>query len=177
MHLYAIGGNQIVSRLAGVKVDRNLIIIYSICGLTAGIGGVLLASRLGAGAPQAGQLYELDAIAAVVVGGSSLKGGIGSLGGTIVGVLLIGILNNMLALLNVSTDIQMISKGIIILGAVIIDTKLNVKNITWKTIFILKLFQLLIKNKAKTLKEFTNPKITSIYILAFYMEEIWSRER
>ncbi|MET3290574.1 UNVERIFIED_CONTAM: D-xylose transport system permease protein [Brevibacillus sp. OAP136] len=125
--LYAIGGNPEAARLAGVKVKRGLIIVYATAGFLASIAGLLVATRLGSGTPQVGTLGELDAIAAVVIGGTSLMGGVGTLGGTIIGVILIGILNNLLSLLNITADMQMVFKGAIILGAVMLDAKLSKK--------------------------------------------------
>ncbi len=125
--VYAIGGNPEAAHLAGVKVNKGLVIVYSIAGFTAAIGGMLIAARLGSGTPQVGTLGELDAIAAVVIGGTSLMGGVGKLGGTIIGVILIGILNNLLSLMNVTADMQMLFKGIIILGAVVLNANLSKK--------------------------------------------------
>jgi ribose/xylose/arabinose/galactoside ABC-type transport system permease subunit len=107
--------------LAGVRVVRVLIATYVICGAGAGLAGVLVASRLSAGYPRAGELYELDAIAAVVVGGTSLYGGRGSIWGTIAGAFFIGILNNGLNLYNVSAYDQMIVKGAVFLLAASLD--------------------------------------------------------
>ncbi len=125
--VYAIGGNPEAAHLAGVKVNRGLIIVYSIAGFLAAIGGMLIAARLGSGTPQVGTLGELDAIAAVVIGGTSLMGGVGRLSGTIIGVILIGILNNLLSLMNVTADMQMLFKGIIIFGAVVLNANLSKK--------------------------------------------------
>ena len=123
--VYAIGGNAEASRLAGVKVDKNLIMVYGISGFTAAVGGILTTARLSAAAPGAGQMYETDAICAVVIGGTSLAGGSGKLTGSIIGVLLIGVLNNLLNLENVASDYQLVFKGIIVLVAVVLDTKLK----------------------------------------------------
>jgi len=120
-HVYAIGGNRDAAWLAGVRVVRVLIASYVICGAGAGLAGVLVASRLSAGYPRAGELYELDAIAAVVVGGTSLYGGRGSIWGTIAGAFFIGILNNGLNLYNVSAYDQMIVKGAVFLLAASLD--------------------------------------------------------
>ena len=122
-HIYAVGDNSVAAKMAGINVDRTLIKIYSFGGFCAAFTGILMAAKLQSGMPSAGVGGELDAIAAVVIGGTSLSGGTGKLTGTIVGVLLIGVLNNMLSLLNVSTDMQSILKGVIILSAVIIDMK------------------------------------------------------
>ena len=96
---------------------------YGTCGALAGVAGVVLAARITTGQPNAGVGYELDAIAAVVIGGTSLSGGVGSIGGTILGALLIGVINNGLDLLNVTSYYQSIVKGVIIVGAVCLDQK------------------------------------------------------
>lgn len=119
--IYAVGGNIDVARMAGVKTTRVLIGVYVVDAMLAALGGVLTAARLGAGAPTIGVNWELDAIAAVVIGGTSMSGGSGRLTKTVIGVLLIGVLNNMLSLMNVQTNVQMICKGLIILGAVVLD--------------------------------------------------------
>ncbi len=120
-HVYATGGNPQAAWLSGVRVNRVLMTVYVICGLGAGLAGVLVASRLNAGYPRAGELYELDAVAAVVVGGTSLFGGRGSIWGTLAGAFFIGILNNGLNLFNVSPYDQMIVKGAVLLIAAALD--------------------------------------------------------
>jgi ribose/xylose/arabinose/galactoside ABC-type transport system permease subunit len=120
-HLYAVGGNENAARASGVKVGRVKMMAYTLCGAMAGLAGVVLASRITTGQPNAGIGYELDAIAAVVIGGTSLNGGVGGVGGTVLGALLIGVLNNGLDLLNVSSYYQQIVKGVIIVGAVWLD--------------------------------------------------------
>ena len=119
--VYAVGGNIDVARMAGVKTVKVLVSVYVVDAMLAALGGVLTAARLGAGAPTIGTNWELDAIAAVVIGGTSMNGGSGKLTKTVIGVLLIGVLNNMLSLMNVQTNVQMIFKGLIILGAVVLD--------------------------------------------------------
>lgn len=119
--IYAVGGNIDVARMAGVKTVGVLMGVYIVDALMAALGGVLTVARLGAGAPTIGTNWELDAIAAVVIGGTSMSGGSGKLTKTVIGVLLIGVLNNMLSLMNVQTNVQMIFKGLIILGAVVLD--------------------------------------------------------
>lgn len=126
-NVYAIGGNADAARLAGISVAKNTIAIYVMCSTLACLGGVLTAARLGAGTPQVGTNWELDAIAAVIIGGTSFSGGIGKLSGTLIGVLLMGVLNNLLSLMNIPADAQMIFKGLIILGAVVIDSKTSNK--------------------------------------------------
>jgi ribose transport system permease protein len=120
-HVYAIGGNADAAWLSGVRVNRVLMAVYIGCGACAGLAGVLVASRLNAGYPRAGELYELDAVAAVVVGGTSLFGGRGSIWGTLAGAFFIGILNNGLNLYNVSPYDQMIAKGLVLLAATSLD--------------------------------------------------------
>jgi ribose transport system permease protein len=120
-HVYAIGGNADAAWLSGVRVNRVLMAVYIGCGACAGLAGVLVASRLNAGYPRAGELYELDAVAAVVVGGTSLFGGRGSIWGTLAGAFFIGILNNGLNLYNVSPYDQMIAKGAVLLAATSLD--------------------------------------------------------
>jgi ribose/xylose/arabinose/galactoside ABC-type transport system permease subunit len=119
--IYAVGGNPEASWLAGVPVSGVLIAVYVLNGLLTGLAGAVLAARLGAGIPNSGQLYELDVIAAVVVGGTSLSGGRGGVLGSLLGALFIGILNNGLNLAGVDPYLQKIVLGAVILGAVMID--------------------------------------------------------
>ncbi|MFS0593784.1 ribose ABC transporter permease [Cytobacillus horneckiae] len=121
--VYAIGGNEEASRLSGLKVDRLKMGVYSLSGLLAALAGITLMSRLDSAQPTAGTSYELDAIAAVVLGGTSLSGGRGWIFGTLIGALIIGVLNNGLNLLNVSSFYQQVVKGGVILLAVLIDRK------------------------------------------------------
>jgi len=122
-HTYAIGGNEKAAFISGIKVNKVKVMIYSISGLMAAIAGGILTSRLNSAQPTAGASYELDAIAAVVLGGTSLSGGKGRIFGTLIGVLIIGVLNNGLNLLGVSSFYQQVIKGIVILIAVLIDRK------------------------------------------------------
>jgi len=122
-YLYAVGGNENAARASGVNVDAVKLFAYTVCGALAGLAGVVLAARITTGQPNAGAGYELDAIAAVVIGGTSLSGGVGGVGGTILGALLMGVINNGLDLLNVSSYYQAIVKGIIIVGAVWLDRR------------------------------------------------------
>ncbi|MCE4979175.1 ribose ABC transporter permease [Mammaliicoccus sciuri] len=124
-HTYAIGGNEVASKISGIKVNRVKILIYGISGLMSALAGAILTSRLNSAQPTAGTSYELDAIAAVVLGGTSLTGGKGRIVGTFIGVLIIGVLNNGLNLLGVSSFYQQVVKGIVILIAVLIDRKNN----------------------------------------------------
>ena len=124
-HIYAVGGNEQAARISGLNVGRIKIGVYMLAGLLAGLAGVVLSSRIGSGQPGLAVGYELDAIASAVIGGTSLSGGIGTIWGTIVGALIIGVLNNGLDLLNVSAYWQTIVKGSIIVAAVIIDERKN----------------------------------------------------
>lgn len=124
-HIYAIGGNEQAARISGLNVGRIKIGVYTIAGLLAGLAGLVLTSRIGSGQAGLGVGYELDAIASAVIGGVSLSGGIGTIWGTMVGALIIGVLNNGLDLLNVSAYWQTIVKGSIIVVAVIIDERKN----------------------------------------------------
>jgi ribose transport system permease protein len=121
-NLYAIGGSREVARLAGIHVGGLTTWVYVVAGALSGIAGVVLAARLDSSQPSAGLGYELDAIAAVVIGGASLSGGIGGIGGTIVGVLIIGVLHNGLNLVGVSPFIQQIIVGVVIAVAVAADS-------------------------------------------------------
>jgi ribose transport system permease protein len=120
-HVYAVGGNAEAAWLSGVRVTRVQFSVYTLSGFAAGIAGVLVASRLNAGYPRAGEFYELDAIAAVVVGGTSLFGGRGSIWGTLAGAFFIGVLNNGLNLFRVSPYDQLIVKGAVLLAAASLD--------------------------------------------------------
>lgn len=120
-YIYAIGGNENASRLSGIPINKVKIWVYSIAGLLAAVGGVLVTARLDSAQPNAGISYELDAIAAVVIGGTSLSGGRGTIWGTVLGAIIIGVLNNGLILMNVSPFWQQVIKGMVILLAVIID--------------------------------------------------------
>jgi ribose transport system permease protein len=119
--LYAIGGNREAARLCGIPVDRRLNLAYALSGAAAGLGAVVLAARMNSGFPLAGQGAELDAIAAVIIGGASFFGGVGTVGGTLIGALVIGFLRNGLNLLDVSAFWQMIVIGVVIVAAVTID--------------------------------------------------------
>jgi ribose transport system permease protein len=126
-YIYAIGGNESAATLSGINIKKIKIAVYTIAGALAGVGGLLVTSRLDAAQPNAGTGYELDSIAAVVIGGTSLSGGRGSVLGTVLGAIIIGVLNNGLVLLNVSPFWQQVVKGFVILIAVVID-KANSKN-------------------------------------------------
>lgn len=120
---YAIGGNEKAALISGIKVPKVKVMIYSLSGMLAALAGAILTSRLNSAQPTAGTSYELDAIAAVVLGGTSLSGGKGRIFGTLIGALIIGTLNNGLNLLGVSSFYQMVVKGIVILIAVLLDRK------------------------------------------------------
>ncbi len=120
-HLYAVGGNQQAAEFSGIRVARVKFFVHAFSGLMAGLAGVVLASRMYSGQPTAGDGAEMDAIAAVVVGGTSMAGGSGKIGGTIIGGLIIGVLNNGLNLLNVNSFWQYVVKGVVILLAVFLD--------------------------------------------------------
>ncbi len=126
-HIYAIGGNETAAELSGLKIKKVKMIVYSIAGAMAGIGGIIVTSRLDSAQPNAGMGFELDSIAAVVIGGTSLSGGKGTIMGTVQGALIIGILNNGLVLLNVSPFWQQVIKGFVILLAVVLE-KFNSKD-------------------------------------------------
>jgi inositol transport system permease protein len=124
-HAYAIGGNETAARVSGVNLGRTKLGIYAFSGLMAGLGGVVLTARVQSATPALGMGYELDAIAAAVIGGTSFAGGIGTVWGTVVGALIIGVMNNGLDLLNVSPFYQQVVKGVIIIVAIIIDERKN----------------------------------------------------
>lgn len=120
-YLYAIGGSERAARLTGLPVDRIKLAVYTLGGALSGLAGLIVTARLDSAQPNAGMSYELDAIAAVVIGGTSLSGGKGSVAGTVLGCLIIGVLNNGLFLLNVSPFWQQVIKGLVILLAVALD--------------------------------------------------------
>ncbi len=122
VQIYAVGGNQRAARLTGIKVDLVLLFVYGASGLLAGLAGVMSASRLYSATGMLGTGYELDAIAAVILGGTSFTGGIGTILGTLVGALIIVVLNNGLTLLNMSYFWQLVFKGLVIIVAVTIDS-------------------------------------------------------
>src|SRR6478609_8180198 len=126
-YIYAIGGNENAAKLSGINVNKVKMIVYSMAGALAGVAGLLVTSRLDSAQPNAGVGYELDCIAAVVIGGTSLSGGRGSIWGSVLGAIIIGVLSNGLVLLDVSPFWQQVVKGGVILLAVIID-KANSKD-------------------------------------------------
>lgn len=120
-YIYAIGSNAEAARLSGIKVNRHKITAYMLCSLTAAIAGIMLAARVRVGEPNGSAGYDLDAIAAVVIGGTSMAGGFGSLAGTLAGVLIMGIMNNMLNLVGADSFLQIAIKGLIVILAVLVQ--------------------------------------------------------
>ena len=120
-HIYAVGGNSTAAKFSGISTAKVKFTVFAISGTLAGLAGVTIASRLYSGTCTSGNAAEMDAIAAVVIGGTSMSGGSGKLGGTLIGAMIIGILNNGLNLMGVNSDWQYIIKGIVILGAVYVD--------------------------------------------------------
>lgn len=123
LYVYAIGGNEKATSASGVNVKRMKRVFFCISGALVGLAGVLLMARMMSGQPSVGDGYEFDAITAAVVGGTSFTGGIGTVGGMLIGSIIVGMINNVLNLLNVSTQYQLIVKGLLIAGAVILDVK------------------------------------------------------
>lgn len=124
-HIYATGSNEEAARLSGVRVDMTKLYAYTMSGALAGLAGNVLMSRLVTAQPSEGVMYELDAIAAAVIGGASLSGGVGTISGTMVGAFIIGILRNGLNMAGVSAFIQQIVIGVVVIGAVWIDQMRN----------------------------------------------------
>jgi ribose transport system permease protein len=124
-YIYAVGGNAEAARLSGINVKQYLFMVYVLIGVLASVAGIILASRLGAGDPKSGMMWELNVIAAVVVGGTSLSGGEGSILGTFFGALIIGVVNNTLNLMNVDAYWQQVVLGSVILSAVLLDKMKN----------------------------------------------------
>ena len=123
VHIYAIGGNEKATIASGINVNRSKRVIFTLSGALVGLAGVVLMARLMSGQPSVGSGYEFDAITAVIVGGTSFTGGIGTVTGALIGSIIVGLINNILNLLHVSTQYQLIVKGLLIAGAVIIDVK------------------------------------------------------
>ena len=126
-YIYAVGGNVQAAKFSGINVAKVKFFVYTYTGFLAGLAGIILASRMYSGQPTAGEGAEMDAIAAVVVGGTFMSGGSGKLGGTLIGALIIGILNNGLNLMNVNSFWQTVVKGVVILLAVFLDYIRNIK--------------------------------------------------
>ena len=123
LHMYAIGGNEKTAIACGINVKRKKRMIFTISGALVGFAGVMLTARLMAGLPNVGPGYEFEGITAAIIGGTSFTGGIGTVAGTLVGAMIVGMINNMLNLLGVTTQYQLIVKGVIIALAVIVDMK------------------------------------------------------
>ncbi|TDB60419.1 ABC transporter permease [Arundinibacter roseus] len=120
-YMYAVGGNEQAARASGIPVEKIKMLVYMLSGTLAGLAGLVLTARITTGQPNAGQGFELDAIAAAIIGGTSTSGGSGSMTGTLIGALLIGVISNGLDLLNVTSYYQQVVMGVIIIGAVILD--------------------------------------------------------
>ena len=120
-HLYALGGNEKAARLSGVKTRKLLFLAYVNMSFLAAVAGIVFAARLNSASPQAGQSFELDAIAACFIGGASAYGGIGTVGGTLIGAMTMGILNNGMSIMGISSNVQQVVKGLVLLGAVAFD--------------------------------------------------------
>lgn len=121
-YMYAVGGNEPAARASGIQVSKVKIWVYSLSGLLSALGGILLTARITTGQPNAGAGFELDAIAAAIIGGTSTAGGTGTMTGTLIGALLIGVISNSLDLLNVTSYYQQVVMGAIIIGAVVLDS-------------------------------------------------------
>jgi inositol transport system permease protein len=124
-HVYAIGGNEQAAQVCGIQVAKVKLVLYCYIGILVGLAAAIITARVNAGTPSAGVNYEFDAITAVVIGGASLNGGIGTMHGTVIGVFLIGVLNNGLSLMQISPYWQQIIKGALIVSAVLLDTWKN----------------------------------------------------
>lgn len=126
-HIYALGGNEKAARLSGIKTKRMMFFAYTNMGFLAGIAGLVFAARLNSASPLAGQNFELDAIGACFIGGASAYGGIGTVGGALIGALIMGILNNGMSIMGINSNSQQVVKGLVLLGAVAFDviTKMN----------------------------------------------------
>lgn len=123
--IYSIGGNEEAARLSGVNVNLYKILAYMLCGVTAAIASIIMTAKLNSAVPTAGEGYELDAVASSVIGGISLTGGVGSVWGTLMGAMIIGVIKNGLNLLNVSSYLQQVVTGLIVIAAVLADTFKN----------------------------------------------------
>ena len=128
-HIYAIGGNEKAALLSGVKTNKMMFLAYVNMALLASVAGLVFAARLNSSSPQAGQSFELDAIGACFIGGASAYGGIGTVGGTLIGALIMGVLNNGMSIMGIDSNMQQVVKGLVLLGAVAFDvlSKMNLK--------------------------------------------------
>jgi putative multiple sugar transport system permease protein len=120
-HLYALGGNEKAARLSGVKTNKMLFLAYVNMAFLAAVAGIVFAARLNSASPQSGQSFELDAIGACFIGGASAYGGIGTVGGTLIGALIMGVLNNGMSIMGISSNVQQVVKGLVLLAAVAFD--------------------------------------------------------
>lgn len=127
-YMYAVGGNEQAAQASGIQLNKVKMVVYTLCGGLAALAGILLTSRITTGQPNAGAGFELDAIAAAIIGGTSTSGGTGTMTGTLIGALLIGVISNGLDLMNVTSYYQQVVMGIIIIGAVVLDSMNQQKN-------------------------------------------------
>ncbi|MFC5411088.1 ABC transporter permease [Larkinella bovis] len=127
-YMYAVGGNEQAAKASGIQLNKVKMVVYTLCGGLAALAGILLTSRITTGQPNAGAGFELDAIAAAIIGGTSTSGGTGTMTGTLIGALLIGVISNGLDLMNVTSYYQQVVMGIIIIGAVVLDSMNQQKN-------------------------------------------------
>ncbi|MFD1144509.1 ABC transporter permease [Larkinella insperata] len=127
-YMYAVGGNEQAAKASGIQLSKVKMVVYTLCGGLAALAGILLTSRITTGQPNAGVGFELDAIAAAIIGGTSTSGGTGTMTGTLIGALLIGVISNGLDLMNVTSYYQQVVMGIIIIGAVVLDSLNQHKN-------------------------------------------------
>jgi ribose/xylose/arabinose/galactoside ABC-type transport system permease subunit len=123
VYIYAIGSNENAAKVSGVKVRSKKMLVYTLAGAFAGVAAVVLTSRILAGQPAVGSGYEMDAITGAIIGGASFSGGIGTMAGTIVGALIMGVLTNGMTMLQIDPSLQMLVKGIVIVGAVLLDER------------------------------------------------------
>ncbi|KAA9347161.1 ABC transporter permease [Larkinella humicola] len=121
-YMYAVGGNEQAAQASGIQLNKVKMVVYTLCGGLAALAGILLTSRITTGQPNAGVGFELDAIAAAIIGGTSTSGGTGTMTGTLIGALLIGVISNGLDLMNVTSYYQQVVMGVIIIGAVVLDS-------------------------------------------------------
>lgn len=135
-HLYALGGNEKAARLSGVKTNKLLFLAYVNMAFLAAVAGIVFAARLNSASPQSGQSFELDAIGACFIGGASASGGIGTVGGTLIGALIMGVLNNGMSIMGVNSNVQQVVKGLVLLAAVAFDvlSKRNVSFDFWQNL-------------------------------------------
>ena len=132
-HLYALGGNEKAARLSGVKTNRLMFLAYVNMSFLAAVGGLVFAARLNSASPVTGTGFELDAIASCFIGGASAYGGIGTVGGTLIGALIMGMLNNGMSIMGISSNLQQVVKGLVLLGAVAFDV-VSKMNLNWPTL-------------------------------------------